>query len=206
MKVIYIIGNEEYELENFSMTMTQVPKVVINQDKSLVSFLSLGWENGDIIVRKNVSRIEPNYFVFRNFGLLADHGHVNVGTHIRFVEDRLLLGGRVEINPFDYEKADFQKKIDILMMLRDYGYCWDTERLTIVKRARYGYNFYFISDKGTVEEYKEEYDEISNEKWESGNYFLTKEECEIATAKISHVFSNNKMSLIRNWNSETSNS
>ena len=206
MKVVYIIGNEEYELENASMTINQVPKIVINQDKSLVSFLSLGWENGDIIVRKDVSRIEPNYFVFRNFGTATDHGSVNIGTHIRFVKDRLLLGGHVEINPFDYEKADLQKKNDIIMMLRDYGYCWDKERLTIIKRARYGHNFYFVSDKGTVETYKEEYDEISNEKWELGNYFLTEEKCKETATAISCVFSSNKMLLILDWNSETSNS
>ena len=134
-----------------------------------------------------------------NFGMLAEHGRVNVGMHIRFVEDQLLLGGYVKINPFDYEKVDFQKKIDILMILRDYGYCWDKERLTIIKRAKYGYNFYFISDKGTVEAYKEEYDEISNEKWMLGNYFLTEEECEAAVTEISYIFSRNKMSLIKNW-------
>lgn len=206
MKVIYNVGNEEYELENFSTTIDQVPKVVIDQGKCLISFKSFGWKNGDIIIRKNVSRIEPNYFVFRNFGVLAGHGYVKVGMHVRFVKDQLSFGGYTEINQFDYEKADFQKKNDILMMLRDYGYCWDKERSTIIKRARYGHNFYFVSDKCTVETYKEEYDEISNEKWELGNYFLTEEECKKAATAISYIFSSNKMSLILNWNSETSNS
>lgn len=91
------------------------------------------------------------------------------------------------------------------MMLRDYGYCWDGVRLTIVKRTRYGHNFYFVSDKGTVEAYKEKYDEISNEKWELGNYFLTEEECKAAATAISYIFPSNKMSLILNWNNETSN-
>lgn len=199
MKVIYNIGNEEYELENFSMTITQVSKVVINQDKCLINFKSLGWKDGDIIVRKDVSRIEPNYFVFRNFGTIAEHGYVKVGMHVRFIKDQLLFGGYTEINPSDYEKADLQKKNDILMMLRDYGYCWDKERSIIIKRAKYGHNFYFISDKGTIETYKEEYDEISNEKWELGNYFLTKEKCEIAATEISYIYSRNKMSLIKNW-------
>lgn len=90
-------------------------------------------------------------------------------------------------------------------MLRDYGYCWDGVRLTIVKRVRYDHNFYLVSDKCTVETYKEEYDEISNEKWELGNYFLTEEECKAAATAISYIFSSNKMSLILNWNNETSN-
>ena len=206
MKVIYSIGNESYELENASITTNQTSTVVIDQDKSLIDYKSLGWKNGDIIVRKYVSRAEPNYFVFRNFGTIAEHGRVNVGTHIRFIKDRLFFGGYVEINPFDYGKADFQKKNDILMMLRDYGYCWDEERLTIIKRARYGRNFYFVSNKGTVETYKEEYDEISNEKWELGNYFLTEEKCKETATAISCVFSSNKMLLILDWNSETSDS
>ena len=206
MKVIYSIGNESYELENASITTNQTSTVVIDQDKSLIDYKSLGWKNGDIIVRKYVSRAEPNYFVFRNFGTTTDHGCVNVGTHIRFTKDRLFFGGYTKINPSDYEKADLQKKNDIIMMLRDYGYCWDEERLTIVKRTRYGHNFYFVSDKGTVETYKEEYDEISNEKRELGNYFLTEEECKKAATAISYIFSSNKMSLILNWNSETSNS
>ena len=206
MKVVYNVGNEKHEAENVSMTINQTSIVVTNQDKSLIDLESLGWKNGDIIVRKNVSRAEPNYFVFRNFGTITEHNRVNVGTHIRFIKDRLFFGGYTEINPSDYEKADLQKKNDVIMMLRDYGYCWDGVRLTIVKRARYGHNFYFVSDKGTVETYKEEYDEISNEKWELGNYFLTEEECKAAATAISYIFSSNKMSLILNWNSETSNS
>ena len=206
MKVIYSIGNESYELENASITTNQTSTVVIDQDKSLIDYKSLGWNNGDIIVRKYVSRAEPNYFVFRNFGTIADHGRVNVGTHIRFIKDQHFFGGYTEINPSDYEKVDLQKKNDILMMLRDYGYCWDKERLTIVKRARYGHNFYFVSDKGTVETYKEEYDEISNEKWELGNYFLTEEKCKETATAISCTFSSNKMLLILDWNSETSDS
>ena len=205
MKVVYNVGNEKHEAENVSTTINQVPKVVTNQDKSLIDLESFDWENGDIIVRKNVFRAEPNYFVFRNFGNITEHNRVNVATHIRFIKDRLFFGGYTEINPSDYEKADLQKKNDIIMMLRDYGYCWDGVRLTIVKRARYGRNFYFVSDKGTVEAYKEEYDEISNEKWELGNYFLAEEECEAAATAISYIFSSNKMSLILNWNSETSN-
>lgn len=206
MKAIYNIGNEKHEAENVSTTIDQTSTVVIDQDKSLIDYKSLGWKNGDIIVRKCVSRAEPNYFVFRNFGTIAEHDRVNVGTHIRFIKDRLFFGGYTEINPFDYEKADFQKKNDILMMLRDYGYCWNEERLTIIKRARYGHNFYFVSDKGTVETYKEEYDEISNEKWELGNYFLTEEKCKETATAISCVFSSNKMLLILDWNSETPNS
>lgn len=206
MKVVYNVGNEKHEAENVSTTIDQTSIVLTNQDKSLIDLESLGWKNGDIIVRKNVSRAEPNYFVFRNFGNITEHNRVNVGTHIRFIKDRLFFGGYTEINPSDYEKADLQKKNDIIMMLRDYGYCWDGVRLTIVKRARYGHNFYFVSDKCTVETYKEEYDEISNEKWELGNYFLTEEECKAATTAISYIFSSNKMSLILNWNSETSNS
>lgn len=206
MKVIYNVGNEKHEAENVSTTINQVPKVVANQDKSPIDFKSLGWKNGDVIVRKYVSRAEPNYFVFRNFGTAAEHNRVNVATHIRFIKDRLFFGGYTEINPSDYEKADLQKKNDIIMMLRDYGYCWDGVRLTIIKRARYGHNFYFVSDKCTVETYKEEYDEISNKKWELGNYFLTEEECKAAATAISYIFSSNKMSLILNWNNETSNS
>lgn len=206
MKVVYNVGNEKHEAENVSMTINQVPEIVTDQDKSSIDLESLGWKNGDIIVRKNVSRAEPNYFVFRNFGNITEHNRVNVATHIRFIKDRLFFGGYTEINPSDYEKADLQKKNDIIMMLRDYGYCWDGVRLTIVKRARYGHNFYFVSDKCTVETYKEEYDEISNEKWELGNYFLTEEECKAAATAISYIFSSNKMSLILNWNNETSNS
>lgn len=206
MKVIYNVEGKKHEAENVSMTINQAPEIVNDQDKSSVDLESLGWKNGDIIVRKNVSRAEPNYFVFRNFGTIAEHGCINVATHIRFIKDRLFFGGYVEINPADYEKVDLQKKNDIIMMLRDYGYCWDEERLTIVKRARYGRNFYFVSDKCTVETYKEEYDEISNEKWELGNYFLTEEECKTAATAISYIFSSNKMSLILNWKNETSNS
>ena len=206
MKVVYNVGDEKYEAENVSTTIDQTSIVLTDQDKSLIDYKSLGWKNGDIIVRKNVSRAEPNYFVFRNFGTVAEHGYVNVGTHIRFTKDRLFFGGYTEINPSDYEKADLQKKNDIIMMLRDYGYCWDGVRLTVIKRARYGHNFYFVSDKCTVETYKEEYDEISNEKWELGNYFLTEEECKAAATAISYIFSGNKMSLILNWNNETSNS
>lgn len=206
MKVVYNVGNEKHEAENVSTTIDQTSIVLTDQDKSLIDLESLGWKNGDIIVRKYVSRAEPNYFVFRNFGTTTEHGRVNVGTHIRFTKDRLFFGGYTEINLSDYEKADLQKKNDIIMMLRDYGYCWDGVRLTIVKRARYGHSFYFVSDKCTVETYKEEYDEISNEKWELGNYFLTEEECKTAAIAISYIFSSNKMSLILNWNSETSNS
>lgn len=206
MKVIYNVGNEKHEAENVSTTINQALEIITDQDKSLIDFKSLGWKNGDIIVRKNVSRAEPNYFVFRNFGTIAEHGHVNVGTHIRFTKDRLFFGGYTEINPFDYEKADLQKKNDIIMMLRDYGYCWDKDRLTMIKRARYGHNFYFISGNGSIETYKEEYDDISNEKWESGNYFLTKEKCKTAATAISALFSSNKMLLILDWKNETSNS
>ena len=205
MKVVYNVGNERHEAENVSTTINQTPKIIIDQDKSLIDYKSLGWKNGDIIVRKYVSRAEPNYFVFRNFGTAAEHGRVNIGIHIRFTKDRLFFGGYTEINPSGYEKADLQKKNDIIMMLRDYGYCWDEERLTIVKRARYGHNFYFVSDKGTVETYKEEYDEISNEKWELGNYFLTEEKCKETATAISCVFSSNKMLSILDWNNETSN-
>ena len=206
MKVVYNVGNEKHEAENVSTTIDQTFIVLTDQDKSLIDYKLLGWKNGDIIVRKYVSRAEPNYFVFRNFGTTAEHGRVNVGTHIRFTKDRLFFGGHTKINPSDYEKADLQKKNDIIMMLRDHGYCWDGVRLTIVKRARYGNNFYFVSDKCTVETYKEEYDEISNEKWELGNYFLIEEECKAAATAISYIFSSNKMSLILNWNNETSNS
>ena len=206
MKVVYNVGNEKHEAENVSTTINQVPEIVTDQDKSLIDLESLGWKNGDIIVRKYVSRAEPNYFVFRNFGNITEHNRVNVATHIRFIKDRLFFGGYTEINPSDYEKADLQKKNDIIMMLRDYGYCWDGVRLTVIKRARYGHNFYFVSDKGTIETYKEEYDEISNEKWELGNYFLTEEECKAAATAISYIFSSNKMLLILDWNSETSNS
>lgn len=206
MKVVYNVGDEKYETENVSTTIDQTPQIIIDQDKSLIDYKSLGWKNGDIIVRKYVSRVEPNYFVFKNFGTIADHGRVNVGTHIRFIKDRHFFDGYTEINPSDYEKVDLQKKNDIIRMLRDYGYCWDEERLTIVKRARYGHNFYFVSDRGTVETYKEEYDEISNEKWELGNYFLTEEECKETATAISCTFSSNKMLLILDWNNETSNS
>lgn len=206
MKVVYNVGGKEHEAENVSTTINQVPEITTDQDKSSIDLESLGWKDGDIIVRKYVSRAEPNYFVFRNFGNITEHNRVNVATHIRFIKDRLFFGGYTEINPSDYEKADLQKKNDIIMMLRDYGYCWDGVRLTIVKRARYGHNFYFVSDKCTVETYKEEYDEISNEKWELGNYFLTEEECKAAATAISYIFSSNKMLLILNWNSETSNS
>lgn len=206
MKVVYNVNGKEHEAENVSTTINQVPEIVTDQDKPLIDLESLGWKNGDIIVRRYVSRAEPNYFVFRNFGTAAEHGCINVETHIRFTKDRLFFGSYTEINPSDYEKVDLQKKDSIIKILRDYGYCWDEERLTIVKRARYGHNFYFVSDKGAVETYKEEYDEISNEKWELGNYFLTEEECKKSATAISYIFSSNKMSLILNWNSETSNS
>ena len=69
MKVIYNVGNKKYELENISTTIDQTSKVTIDRDKSsLINFKSLGWKDGDIIVRKDVSRIEPNYFIFRDFG------------------------------------------------------------------------------------------------------------------------------------------
>lgn len=205
MKVIYNVGNEKHETENVSITAKQISKIN-DQDKSLSELKSLGWKNGDIIVRKNVSRSEPNYFIFRNFGATAEHNYVNVAMHVRFIKDRLSFGGYTKINPNDYEKVNLQKKNDILMMLRDYGYCWNENRLTIIQRARYGHNFYFISDNGSIETYKEEYDEISDEKWKSGNYFLTKEKCETAATAISYIFSGNKMSLIRDWKNETSDS
>lgn len=198
MKVVYNVNGKKHETKNVSTTINQTSAVLIDLD-------SLGWKNGDIIVRKYVSRAEPNYFVFRNFGNITKHNRINVATHIRFIKDRLFFGGYTEINPSDYEKADLQKKNDIIMILRDYGYCWDGVRLAVIKRARYGHNFYFVSDKCTVETYKEEYDEISNEKWELGNYFLIEEECKAAAIAISNSFSSNKMLLIRNWNSETSN-
>ena len=206
MKVVYNVEGKKHEAENVSTTINQTSTVLIDQNKSPIDYKPLGWKNGDIIVRKYVSKAEPNYFVFRNFGTTTDHGCVNVGTHVRFIKDRYFFGGYTEIDPSDYEKADLQKKDSIIKILRDYGYCWDKERLTTVKRARYGHNFYFVSDKGTVEAHQEEYDEISNEKWELGNYFLTEEECKAAATAISYIFSSNKMSLILNWNSETSNS
>lgn len=185
MKVIYNIGNEKYELENISTTIDQTSKVTIYQDKPpFVKFKSPGWKDGDIIVRKDVSRTEPNYFIFKNFGIATEHNRVNVEMHVRFVKDRLFLGGSVEINPADYEKAEFQKQNDILMSLRDYGYCWNKERSIIEKRAKYGHNFYSISNNGSVITYVEEYDEISDEKWMSGNYFLTEKACKIISEKF----------------------
>lgn len=68
MKVVYNVGNEKHEAENVSTTIDQTSIVLTNQDKSLIDLESLGWKDGDIIVRKYVSRAEPNYFVFRNFG------------------------------------------------------------------------------------------------------------------------------------------
>ena len=99
MKVVYNVEGKKHEAENVSITINQVPEIVTDRDKSLIDLESLGWKNGDIIVRKNVSRIEPNYFVFRNFGTIADHSCVNVGTHIRFIKDRYFFGGYTEINP-----------------------------------------------------------------------------------------------------------
>lgn len=198
MKVVYNVNGKEHEAKNVSTTINQVPEIVTDQDKPSIDYKSLGWKNGDIIARRYVSRTEPNYFIFRNFGTITDHGCVNVRTHIRFIKDRYLFDGYTEINPLDYEKVDLQKKDSIIKILRGYGYCWDEERLTIVKRARYGRNFYFVSGKGTVEAHQEEYDEISNEKWELGNYFLTEEECKAAATAISYIFSSNKMSLILN--------
>lgn len=91
MKVVYNVGNEKHEAKNASITINQVPEIVTDQDKSLIDYKSLGWKNGDIIVRKYVSRAEPNYFVFRNFGTTTEHDRVNVGTHIRFTKDRFSL-------------------------------------------------------------------------------------------------------------------
>lgn len=64
MKVVYNVGNEKHEAENVSTTIDQTFIVLTDQDKSLIDYKSLGWKNGDIIVRKYVSRAEPNYFVF----------------------------------------------------------------------------------------------------------------------------------------------
>lgn len=200
MKVIYNIGNEKYELENISTTIDQTSKVTIDQDKSsLVDFKSPGWKDGDIIVRKDVSRIEPNYFIFRDFGTSVDHDRVDVKMYIRFTKDQFILGGSADINPSDYETADLQKQNDILMSLRDYGYCWNEKKSVIEKRAKYGHNFYSVSNNRSVETYVEEYDEISNERWMSGNYFLTEKGCKIVCDKISYIFDRNKESLIVNW-------
>lgn len=206
MKVIYNVGNEKYELENISTTINQNSKTLITQDKSLVDFKSLGWGDGDVIIKKDVSKTELDYFIFRDFGTVTEENHINVETHIRFTKDQLFLGGSVEINPFDYEKAELKKKIDILMMLRDNGYCWNKERSTIIKRAKYGHNFYSMSNNGSVITYVEEYDEISDEKWESGNYFLTEKACKTISEKISYIFDRNKESLIIDWKNEISNS
>lgn len=207
MKVIYNVGNEKYELENISTTIDQDSKVIIDQDKSsLVNFKSPGWKDGDIIVRKDVSRIEPNYFIFRDFGTSVEHDRVNVEMYIRFTKDQFFLGGSADINPLDYETADLQKQNDILMSLRDYGYCWNKERSIIEKRAKYGHNFYSMSNNGSIITYVEEYDEISDEKWESGNYFLTEKACKIISEKISYIFDRNKESLAIDWKNEISNS
>lgn len=206
MKVIYNVGNEKYELENISTTIDQDSKVVIDQDESLIDHKSSGWKDGDIIVRKDVSRIEPNYFIFKDFGTSTEYGRVNVEMYIRFTKDRLYLGGSTKIYPSDYEKAELQKKTDILMMLRNDGYCWNKERSIIEKRAKYGCNFYSVSNNGSIITYVEEYDEISNEKWESGNYFLTEKAAKTISEKISYIFNRNKESLIINWENETSNS
>ena len=87
------------------------------------------------------------------------------------------------------------------MILRYNGYSWNKERSAIVRRAKYGYNFYFISDNGSIEAYNEEYDATSNEKWSVGNYFLTEEECKAALDEISYVFERNKI-LLTHWKSE----
>lgn len=199
MKVIYNVGNEKYELENISTTIDQSPKVTIDQDKpSLVDSKPPRWKNGDIIVRKDVSRTEPNYFIFKDFDTSTDHDLVNVEMYIRFTKDRLFTGGSVIINLSDYEKANLQKQDDILMILRDYGYCWNEKESIIEKRAKYGHNFYSVSNNRSVETYVEEYDEISNERWMSGNYFLTEKSCKIMCEKISYIFDRNKESLIIN--------
>lgn len=200
MKVIYNIGNKKYELENISTTIDQTFKTTIDQNKSsLINFKSPEWKDGDIIVRKDVSRIEPNYFIFRDFGTLVDHDRVNVEMYIRFTKDQFFLRGSADINPFDYETADLQKQNDILMSLRDCGYCWNEKKSVIEKRAKYGHNFYSVSNNRSVETYVEEYDEISNERWMSGNYFLTEKGCKIICDKISYIFDRNKESLIVNW-------
>lgn len=207
MKVIYNIGNKKYELENISTTIDQTFKTTIDQNKSsLVDSKPPGWKNGDIIVRKDVSRTEPNYFIFKNFDTSTDHDLVNVEMYIRFAKDRLFTGGSVIINLSDYEKADLQKQDDILMSLRDWGYCWNEKESIIEKRAKYGHNFYSVSNNRSVVTYVEEYDEISNERWMSGNYFLTEKSCKIMCEKISYIFDRNKEPLIVNWKNETSNS
>lgn len=204
MKVIYDTGKERCELKNCSITISPANQIHIEQKESIIDvdlLQSLDWKCGDVIIRKEVSRIEPNYFIFWNFGTISEHGNVNVGTHIRFIKDRLFLGGYAEINPLDYEKADLQKKNDILVILRDNGYGWNKERSAIVRRAKYGYDFYFISDNGLIESHKEEYDATSNEKWSVGNYFLTEEECKSALDEIAYVFERNKI-LLTHWKSE----
>lgn len=199
MKVIYNVGNEKYELENISTTIDHISKTTVSQDKSLINSKSPVWKNGDVIVRKDVSKTEPNYFIFRGFVTVAEHDCVNTEMYIRFAKDRLLLGGSVKINPLDYEKADLQKQNDILMNLRDNGFCWNEKESVIEKRAKYGHNFYSMSNNGLIVTYVEEYDEISDEKWESGNYFLTEKGCKIISEKISYIFDRNKEALIYNW-------
>lgn len=206
MKVIYNVGNEKYELENISTTIDQTSKTTVSQDKSLINSKSPVWKNGDVIVRKDVSKTEPNYFIFRGFGVVAEHDRVSVEMYIRFTKDQFFLGGSIKINPLDYEKADLQKQNDILMISRDYGYCWNEKKSVIEKRAKYGHNFYSMSNNGSIITYVEEYDEISDENWMSGNYFLTEKACKIISEKISYIFDRNKESLAINWKNEISNS
>ena len=75
----------------------------------------------------------------------------------------------------------------------------EREKSAIEKRAKYGHNFYSVSNNRSVETYVEEYDEISNERWMSGNYFLTEKGCKIVCDKISYIFDRNKEPLIVNW-------
>ena len=63
-----------------------------------------------------------------------------------------------------------------------------------------------MSNNGSIITYVEEYDEISDENWMSGNYFLTEKACKIISEKISYIFYRNKESLAINWKNEISNS
>lgn len=38
MKVVYNVGNEKHEAENVSITIGQTPKIIIDQDKSLIDY------------------------------------------------------------------------------------------------------------------------------------------------------------------------
>ena len=42
MKVVYNVGDEKYETENVSTTIDQTPQIIIDQDKSLIDYKSLG--------------------------------------------------------------------------------------------------------------------------------------------------------------------